>query len=238
MIILNGYDGCVPTRALAAALQQIAPDLVSAHTPNHADVLIVPRLADGYYATKATKATAEAWYDMYWAHPIVIVDSTCFPPSPEPDWAQTARIGTIGAPPRIPVEQRIALAEPVTTDHISDAAAALYGGREKLAADWTAQRNAAFSRDRSVEAYDWPALALTIADRVRALGTPPVLTPGQRAHVAAVRYLTALRAVPAAYQSVVDLLDNAWQAGGHEEADAVRALLPLIDPSMKPADAR
>lgn len=231
MIILTGGTPW----ALAKAIQQIAPELLTAHNPHQADVLITPRWTDEY-ASEANRATRDAWCDMWWAHPTIVINETTADPYPDRGWERCTHIGTIGAPPRIPIEQRIAQAPPVTTTHISDAQAAMHGGREKLTTDWTAQRDRDFARDTSVNAYDWPVLARTIVDRIRDLGTPPTLTPGQRTHVAAVRLLDALRAVPAARQSLDAHLSNASQAGEHDAADVVRALLPIIDPVLQEAN--
>lgn len=237
MIIIKGFDGGTPTVRLTAAIETIAPDLLTVHDPHRAHLSIMPRYTD----PGPRQATSDAWYDLRWTHPAVrnCADNgwcdLCEPGDHHLyiDHVTIGDAGHLPAPPMIPVEERIAAAPPVTLDGISDGQITMCGGPDKTLRLLAARQNAAIRDDRSVDAYDWQALAGRTVSTARSL-TPPKLTPGQRAQVAAVRLLDAHRQVEAARQSVRALLANAEQAG---DAETVRAMLDLIDPQPATASA-
>lgn len=231
MIRIQGGNDRTPTLLLAQALRAIAPQLVDAYDRNHADLTIVARLT---VPAPVPMATAGAWYDLHWSHPAVVVRPEPAGDYPDVENALIGHVDTIPAPRQIPAEQRIAAAPPVTLDGLAPEVAHSYGGVEETLRILRDQRDAAIRDDRRAETYDWPALAAQIIDRARQL-TPPPLTAGQRAHVAATRLLEAHREVHAARESMVAHLTNAQRAGDTADADQVRRLLDIIDPSRVPA---
>jgi hypothetical protein len=226
MIHIQGYDGGAPTRRLTDAIRRLDPALLDSYDRNRADLTIVPACQED--------TTRERWYDLHWSHPGV---------EPVEDWStgeqyptvtqvlMPGQIGTIGAPPSIPVEERLAAAEPVSLDGVSDAHLAMYGGPDGVREILETRRDIAIRHDRTVDAYDWDALAATVVELVRALD-PPKLTAGQRAHVAAARLLDAIRRVPAERASLAEHLRNAEQAGDHGAVQQLRTLLDVIDPAV------
>lgn len=226
MIRIQGGTDRTPTMLLTQAIHAADPQLVTAYDLNRADLTIVARLT----VPCLHPATADAWYDLHWSHPAVVARDNGFDGDyPVMEYALIAHVGTIPPPRQIPAEQRIAAAPPVTLDGVDEAAIRLYDGPDEALRIFRNQRDAAIRQDRRAETYDWAPLAAQIIDRARQL-TPPKLTPGQRAHVAAARLLEALQRVPAARHSLTAHLANAEQAGDVDDVTQIRQLLDLIDP--------
>lgn len=225
MLRIAGGADSAPTRLLAEALRAAAPELLTTHDRNHADLTIQPRTN----VPGPRPMTRDAWYDLVWTHPIVSAHEGPDGPELDIEHTEVEPAGHLPAPPRIPADDRIAAAPPVTVDHLSEAAVRAYGGADEIARTWTAQRDAAIRDDTSAAAYDWTAYAAHVAAHVRTL-TAPKLNAGQRAHTAATRLLEAHWAVHAARESVRAHLDNALLAGATEDAAAVRDVLALVDP--------
>ncbi|MEU1813124.1 hypothetical protein [Micromonospora aurantiaca (nom. illeg.)] len=235
MLRIKGGVDCAPTVKLSAALRDAAPLLFVPGGDRYcADLTIRARSSISGHRRSMTR---DAWYDLIWTHPTIRAEG-CWPDGPGPMIEHVAidTVGQLPAPPRIPLQDRIAAAGPVRTDHLNPEAIRLAGGEDEIRRNWTAQRDADLSRDTSADAYDWPAYAPQVAGRIRALA-PPKLTPTQRAHVAAARLLETRWALAGAHASVEALIRNAAAAGDVDGAEAVRALLPLIDPQLATADA-
>ncbi|MER5608241.1 hypothetical protein AB0F93_00525 [Micromonospora tulbaghiae] len=234
MLRIAGGVDCAPTVKLSAALHDAAPLLFVPGGDRYcADLTVLARSSISGHRRQMTR---DAWYDLVWTHPAVVVEDWMGWSDLAVEHTEIATVGQLPAPPRIPVEDRIAAAGTVRTDHLSPETIRLYGGEDEIRRNWTAQRDADLARDTSAAAYDWAAYALHVAERVRAL-TPPKLTAVQRAHVGAARLLEAKQALAGARASVQDLIRNAAAAGDVDGAEAVRALLPLIDPQPTNATA-
>ena len=229
MIRVEGLNDHTPVRALHAAIREIAPDLVDAYDPTRADLTVWPRRTD--IPDSEESATPDAWYDLWWTHSTV----TYLEPWDEEDealdirHARISRIRSVPPPPRIPLEQRLEAAPPVTLDGLSEEQIRMWGGPGAVRETLEGRQRTALEYDHSVEAYDWAALAERIVEIARGL-TPPRLDAGQRAQVAAARLLEARRRLEAARQAMSAHLTNAREAGHGDIADALEEMLPEIDP--------
>lgn len=227
--IASGADSA-PTILLADALRSAAADLFTATDRNVADLTIRPRAN----VAGPREMTRDAWYDLVWTRPALRVVDDIDGPELIVEHTEIEPAGHLPAPPRIPAEDRIAAAPPVTLDHISDGTVRMYGGADEVRRILISRRDIAIRDDRSADAYDWSAYADQVAAHVRTL-TAPKLTAGQRAQVAAVRLLEAHRRVHAERASLAAHLANAERAGDTAAVARIRQALDLIDPSHVPA---
>lgn len=215
-VVIRGYDGGTPTHRLTQALTEIEPDLMVTHDQHRAVLLVIPRRTD-FYASPERCATAKAAYDLHWAHEAVVPDEDVWPEDGTHPLAVRlvpfAHLGTLPSAPRISDDQRIAAIPEPTLDGWTDDQIQMIGGRERALDHVRAHQITSIRQDRTVDAYDWDALARTAADTITALGAPPKLTPSQRAQVAAAAVITAEHRLSAARQSLAAHLRNAAQAG-------------------------
>jgi hypothetical protein len=197
---------------------------MDAQDRTRADLSIVPK--------SDHRRTAERWYTLHWSYPSVELETNWATGETYPTVVQTLadKAGVIPAPPVIPVEQRLATAEPVDLDSVAEGQLRMYGGRDGVRQILESRRDAAIRQDRTVGIYDWTALAATVAAMIDEL-EPPKLTPGQRAHGAAVRLLQTLQRVPAERESLAAHLRNTEEAGDRATVEHLRGLLSVIDPT-------
>jgi hypothetical protein len=228
MIRIEGVDGYTPTARLMAAITELAPQLTIGGSRKHADITIRPRCT--VISGRDDSATRDAWYDLYWSHPAVVPgrDYVTEQAYAEITHEMLGHITTLPPPDRIPLQDRIAAAEPITLDGWSEADIALYDGEAGVREMLTRRRDTHLEHGQSVDAYDWTALAQQLVDIVDGLEPPP-LTPGQRAQAGAARLIEAVEQLHAARASVTALLRNAETAGETTTAATVRAALPAID---------
>jgi hypothetical protein len=177
VIRIEGYDDHTPTRRLIAAISEIAPGLTTDYDRRYADVTITSRRTD--LAGAQNSATADAWYDLYWTHPALAMCHDHGQEYVDVVHHRIEHLTTLPPPPRIPAEERIAAAGPVTLDGFSDRAISLYGGAEALRESLQNRREIAIRCDRSVDAYDWTTLARQAVD-VATAAPPRKLTPTER----------------------------------------------------------
>lgn len=188
MLRVEGLNDHTPAAALRAALHKIAPDLAYAHDPAKADLTVWPRRTDIRYGREA--ATPSAWYDLWWTHPA----PGHLTPWDEEDpqlgirHVRISRIRSVPPPPRIPAEQRLATAPPVTLDGLNERQIRMLGGPEQALKVLRGRQRIDVEHDHSTDAYDWAALAAQIVEIARGL-TPPALDAAQRAQAAAARLL-------------------------------------------------
>ncbi len=215
-VVIRGYDGGTPTHRLTEALTAIDPDLMITHDQHRAVLLVIPRSTD-FHAQPQRRASAEAAYDLHWAHETVVLDEDAWLEDDTHPLAVRllpfAHLGTLPSAPRIPDEQRIAELPEPTLDGLTDDEIQMIGGRDRALDHVRAHQITNIRQDCTVDAYDWDCLARIASDTVSALSAPPKLTPGQRAQAAAAAVITAENRLSAARQSLAAHLRNATQAG-------------------------
>jgi hypothetical protein len=179
MIRIEGSDGHTPTRRLIAAIHQVSPQLATRRDPSRADLTIYPRATEPW--ASGPRATRRTWYDLYWTQQALTdCSDPCAEPGEQPQEIRPVRIRRVAAlppPPVIPAEQRLAEAPAATITDMSEQHIRLLGGPEAARRLVDDRRTQAVREDRSVDIYDWHALAAIAIDLIAGLTAPHLDEP-------------------------------------------------------------
>ncbi|HBF84956.1 MAG TPA: hypothetical protein DD420_35020 [Streptomyces sp.] len=165
MLQLRGYDDGTPVHVLRAALMRTDPGLAGIGG-SLIDLCVVPHYTGPANGARLPRAAGAAWYSLLWASPVARTV-----PAYEL-FALGRRAAVLPAPKTVPVEDRLAAADPVSLSGLGDAKIRLLGGPERARTVLEERRDAAIRQDRSTDIYDWDAYASHAAEVIRALPVP------------------------------------------------------------------
>lgn len=201
MFDIISINDAAPTRLLRTALEGWKPDIDG---PTYADLVIYP--------VRDSIRNADRWYDVYYTHKAV-EDTPEFEPGGEIRVVhrQIAKAATLPAPPRIPVEERLAALPEPTLDGWTEDKIRFCGGPDEALELVRRRQEAAVRDDQTVETWDWAAAAEQYKPILDAIA-PRKLTADQRVHVGQARVWEAEEELASARASLEALEANANRA--------------------------